>query len=193
MFRRNKGLSFRKQKVKINIPIFKEIALWVFEIAIVISIAFSASYFLCGRTNIIGNSMEPGLYDKSEVLINRLSYLIAHPKVGDVIVFLPNGNEKSHYYVKRVVARGGDTVKITDGVLYVNGEPSNISFNGRIKDAGVAENEITLAADECFVMGDNPSRSEDSRYASIGNVKYEYIVGSAWFKVLPVDNIGFIH
>ncbi len=193
MFRRNKGLSFRKQKVKINIPILKEIALWIFEIAIAISIAFSASYFLCGRTNIIGNSMEPVLYDKSEVLINRLSYIIGHPRVGDVIVFLPNGNEKSHYYVKRVVAKGGDKVKIADGVLYVNGEPSNISFTGRIKDAGIAENEITLASDECFVMGDNPSRSEDSRYANIGNVKYEYIVGSAWFTVSPVDNLGFIH
>ncbi len=192
MFRRNKGLSFRKQKIKINIPVLKEVLTWIFELAVIISIAYMVSYFECGRTNIIGNSMEPVLYDKSEVLINRLAYVLKSPKAGDVVVFLPNGNEKSHYYVKRVVASGGDTVKIEDGVLYVNGELSGIRFKGQIKDAGIAENEVILAEDECFVMGDNPSRSEDSRYANIGNVKYDYIVGSAWFVISPVEKIGFI-
>ena len=44
------------------------------------------------------------------------------PKAGDVVAFLPNGNENSHYYIKRVVAGPGDKVRIADGTLYVNGQ-----------------------------------------------------------------------
>jgi signal peptidase I len=110
-----------------------------------------------------------------------------------VIVFLPNGNEKSHYYIKRVIATGGDTVQIIDGVIYVNDEPAkNVHFTGTIADAGVAADKITLESDECFVLGDNPGGSEDSRFANIGNVKSEYIIGKAWFKLLPVGEAGLI-
>jgi signal peptidase I len=68
-----------------------------------------------------------------------------------------------------------------------------VHYTGTIADAGVAAEKITLASDECFVMGDYPSGSEDSRYANIGNVKSEYIIGKAWFKLLPFDDAGFIN
>ena len=128
-----------------------------------------------------------------QVLINRFIYKVSKPKIGDVIVFLPNGNEKSHYYIKRVVAAGGDTIQIKDGVIYVNDAPSeNVRFSGTISDPGVAAEKITLEQDECFVMGDNPGGSEDSRFANIGNVKSDYIIGKAWFKLLPISDAGFI-
>ena len=41
-------------------------------------------------------------------------------------------------------------------------------------------------------MGDNRNNSEDSRYANIGNVKKEYIIGKAWFIISPYDSMGFI-
>ncbi len=40
-----------------------------------------------------------------------------------MVVFLPNGNQNTHYYVKRVVAVPGETVQIVEGILYVNGAP----------------------------------------------------------------------
>ena len=39
---------------------------------------------------------------------------------------------------------------------------------------------------------DNRNNSEDSRYANIGNVKKEYIVGKAWFIVSPLKDFGFV-
>ena len=193
MARRSKGLNFRKKKRELNIPLLREIAVWILEIAITVAIAGVFVYFVGVRTTVVGQSMSDQLQDGDQVLINRFIYKVSKPKIGDVIVFLPNGNEKSHYYIKRVVAAGGDTVQITDGVIYVNGEPSeDVYFSGTISDPGVAAEKITLEADECFVMGDNPGGSEDSRFANIGNVKSDYIIGKVWFKLLPISDAGFV-
>lgn len=193
MSRRRKGLNFRKKKRELNIPLLREIAVWILEIAITVAIAGVCVYFVGVRTTVVGQSMSDQLQDGDQVLINRFIYKVSKPKIGDVIVFLPNGNEKSHYYIKRVVAAGGDTIQIKDGVIYVNDAPSeNVRFSGTISDPGVAAEKITLEQDECFVMGDNPGGSEDSRFANIGNVKSDYIIGKAWFKLLPISDAGFI-
>ena len=193
MARRSKGLNFRKRKRELNIPLLREIAVWILELAITVAIAGMCVYFVGVRTTVVGQSMSEQLRDGDQVLVNRFIYKVSKPKVGDVIIFLPNGNEKSHYYIKRVVAAGGDTVQIVDGVIYVNGAPlEDVHFSGTISDPGVAAEEQKLAADECFVMGDNPAGSEDSRFANIGNVKSDYIIGKAWFKLLPFSDAGFI-
>lgn len=193
MARRSKGLNFRKKKRELNIPLLREIAIWILEIAISVALAGVCVYFVGVRTTVVGQSMSNQLQDGDQVLINRFIYKVSKPKIGDVIVFLPNGNEKSHYYIKRVVAAGGDTVQIINGVIYVNGQPSdNVHFTGTISDPGVAADPLTLEPDECFVMGDNPGGSEDSRFANIGNVKSDYIIGKAWFKILPLSDAGFI-
>ena len=193
MARRSKGLNFRKKKRELNIPLLREIAVWILEIAITVAIAGVCVYFVGVRTTVVGQSMSEQLRDGDQVLTNRFIYKVSKPKIGDVIIFLPNGNEKSHYYIKRVVAAGGDTVQIVDGVIYVNGAPlEDVHFSGTISDPGVAAEEQKLAADECFVMGDNPAGSEDSRFANIGNVKSDYIIGKAWFKLLPFSDAGFI-
>ena len=62
----------------------------------------------------------------------------------------------------------------------------------RIEDAGIAETEITLAEDEYFVLGDNRNNSEDSRFANIGNVREDYIIGKAWFIIAPRDKLGLM-
>ena len=193
MARRSKGLNFRKKKRELNIPLLREIAVWILEIAIIVALAGVCVYFVGVRTTVVGQSMSAQLQDGDQVLINRFIYKVKKPKIGDVIVFLPNGNEKSHYYIKRVVAAGGDTIQIIDGVIYVNEVPLDKSyFSATISDPGVAAERIKLEPDECFVVGDNPGGSEDSRFANIGNVKSEYIIGKAWFKILPFSDAGFV-
>ena len=190
---RRKGLNFRKKKRQLNIPLLREIATWIIEIAIVVALAGVFVYFTGVRTTIIGQSMGAQLQDGDQVLINRFIYKVSKPKIGDVIVFLPNGNEKSHYYVKRVIGVPNDTVLIKDGAVYVNGELFEEAVDtAAILDPELAADEITLGDDEYFVLGDNRNNSEDSRYANIGNVKKEYIIGKAWFIVSPFQDFGFL-
>lgn len=191
--RRRGGLHFGREKKKVNVPIVKEIITWILEIAIVLAIAFVFVYFIGLRTSVVGQSMVPTLDNKQEILVNRFIYSVTDPKPNDIVVFLPNGNEKSHYYVKRVIGVPGDTVQIKDGIVYVNGEVFEEKVNtAEILDAELAAEEIVLEEDEYFVLGDNRNNSEDSRYANIGNVKKEYIVGKAWFIVSPFEDFGFL-
>ena len=135
--------------------------------------------------------MEATLNTNDQILINKFVYMITHPKAGDVVVFLPNGNEKSHYYVRRVIATPGDTVLIQDGAVYVNGQfYSEKKEVASIDDPGIAGEEIKLGKDEYFVLGDNRNNSEDSRYANIGNIKEDYIIGKAWFRISSISSIS---
>ena len=188
-----RGLNFGRRRKKINVPLLKEIGTWVIEIAIVLVISFVFVYFIGLRTTVVGQSMNPTIENGEEILVNRFVYKLKKPKANDVIVFLPNGNEKSHYYVKRVIGVPGDKIQIKNGAVYVNGELFDEKVDtAAIEDAGLASEEITVGEDEYFVLGDNRNSSEDSRYANIGNVKREYIIGKAWFRISPLRKIGFI-
>lgn len=191
--RRRGGLNFSKQRKKFNMPLFKEILSWIFEIALVIVIAYTLVSFFGFRTSVVGNAMTPTLENEEQVMVNRFVYLFTGPKSGDIVVFRPNGNEKSHYYVRRVVAGPGDTVLIKDGAVYVNGELYEEATEvASIVDAGLAEEELLLGTDEYFVLGDNRNNSEDSRMANIGNIKKEYMIGKAWFHYAGIGNMGFL-
>ena len=193
MRRRTAGLSFYREKKKINIGLLKEIAVWIVEILLTIAAAIIMVSFFGFRVSVIGPSMSPTLENGEKVLVNRFVYKLFDPKQNDLIVFQPNGNEKSHYYVKRVIALPGDTVQIKDGKVYVNGELLAESVETeKIENAMMAENVIVVGEDEYFVLGDNRNNSEDSRYASIGNVKKDHITGEAWMVVYPFDRIGLL-
>jgi signal peptidase I len=191
---KHKGLSFYQRKKKISPALIKEIFSWIIGISIMIFFAFIAVSAVGMKTSVIGVSMEPSLYNGQEILVNKFVYVVSSPKRGDLVVFLPNGNENSHYYIKRVVALPGETVEIRDGKLYVDGVLSQYTDHyDKIADAGIAENKVILSKNEYFVLGDNCNNSEDSRSGNIGAVKKETIVGKAWFHMATGSaGMGFI-
>ena len=135
--------------------------------------------------------MEPTLENGQQIFIDRFLYVLSSPKAGDVVAFLPNGNENSHYYVKRVVA-GGRQGK-DRGRNSVCQRAGKQMGDGTDLDAGIAENEIILGNKEYFCIGDNLNNSEDSRSANIGPVEEGDMIGKAWFHLKSgTDGIGFI-
>lgn len=169
--RRRKGLSFYQKKKKISASVMKEIWNVIFITIACWMLAFVLMFCFGMRTTVIGVSMEPSLYNGQHILVNRFVYKLSSPRNGDIVVFLPNGNSNTHYYVKRVIALPGDTVQIKNGSLYVNGLLYKYVEYDKIEDAGIAENPITLGNNEYFTLGDNINNSEDSRSGNIGAVK----------------------
>lgn len=192
MAKKGKGLSFYKRKKKISSAMIREVFTWIFGILASAFIATVLVLFYGMTTNVVGASMEPELYNGQKIYVDRFLYVLSSPKKGDVVVFLPNGNENAHYYVKRVVATPGDHLIVLDGTLYVNGVESEW-VTGYITDPGIAANELTLENGEFFCIGDNLGNSEDSRSPNIGPVKDDDIIGKAWFRAgCERQGMGFV-
>lgn len=183
----------KKMREEMDYDLLKEVAGWIFEIILVIGIAFVLVYFVGEKTNVIGASMEPTLYNRDEVIINKFIYKLTDPQREDVIVFQPNGNKNTHFTIKRVVGLPGETIQIEDGVLKIDGKVYESKYiKVEMKDAGIASDAVILGEDEYFVIGDNANNSEDSRFANVGNVDKQDIEGKVWFRVSPVKNMGFV-
>jgi signal peptidase I len=186
-------LSFGKKKKRVNYDLVREIIVWAAQIILVCVLAYIFVLYFGFRVSAIGDSMKPELQNGDITLINRLVYDIRKPKRGEIIVFKPNGNESSHYYMKRVIGLPGETVEYRNGKLLIDGEILEEEYETtEIVELGLLEEPIRLASGEFFVLGDDRQNSDDSRTANIGNVKREEIEGKVWFVVSPMRNFGFV-
>lgn len=166
---------------------------WVFSILVTLALASLTAIFFFQSVTMQESSMEPTLAIGDKYFMNRLVYRISEPERGDMIAFRNNGSANAALHIRRVIALPGETVQIVKGEILINGEAyREFGEYPKIVNAGIAANLITLEDDEYFVLGDNRNNSEDSRYAEIGNVNKKYIVGKLWYKMYPMNKIGFL-
>ena len=124
------------------------------------------------------------------VLMNRLPGFLFGPGRFDLAVFR---REDGKMNVKRVIGLPGETVQITGGYIYIDGELLQAEDGlNQVSLAGIAQHPVTLGRDEYFVLGDNRESSEDSRFVNIGNIKREQITGNAWIRIQPLVRFGRI-
>lgn len=179
--RRSSSLTYIRKEKKFKFSTVKEIISWIAGCLLAIFLAVFIVYAIGTKTVMTGSSMEPGLSNGQEILINRFAFQFTAPKRGDVIAFRPNGNENARISIKRVIAVPGDNIMINNGKVFINGEELINDWAYDTVDAGVTAEGLTLSADEYFVMGDNRQNSEDSRNANIGNVSRNMIEGKCWY------------
>lgn len=171
--------------------IIKEVIIWAVEIIAVILLAYFLVEYAVEKTTVVGESMETTLQEGDKIVINKLAYRFSKPKRFDVIVFKQSGKEHSYYNIKRIIGLPGETVQIKDGVVYINDEPiKEKSAVDVIKNPGLSVEPILLEDKEYFVLGDNRNLSEDSRFANIGNVVFDDIIGKAWIRLKPFNFVN---
>lgn len=170
--------------------IYKDILEMIAYFVFVIVAAYLIVTFVGQRTIVNGSSMESTLSNGDNLIVDKISYRFNDPKRFDIIVF-PYAGDEDTYFIKRIIGLPGETVQIEDGKIYIDGEVLEEDYGlETIENEGRAEEEITLADDEYFVMGDNRNNSMDSREEDVGNIKRKSIVGRAFLRVYPFNKMG---
>ena len=173
--------------------VLKEILSTSLYILFVLCAVYLVIHFVGQRTQVQGSSMEPKLSNEDNLIVDKISYRFHDPERFDIVVF-PFRNEENIFYIKRVIGLPGETVRIDEkGNILINGEILEENYGKEvIQSPGRAYEDIVLADDEYFLMGDNRNNSTDSRDPSVGNVRRDEIVGRAWLRIWPLDQVGFI-
>lgn len=150
-------------------------------------IVLVVNVFLAQATRVEGQSMEPSLHNNERLIIEKISYRFHPPRRGDIVV-IKMANRHSDPLIKRVVGLPGETIEIRDGHVYINGQILNEPYLEQLTYGNTGPHVI--APGYVFVLGDNRGASNDSR--SFGEVQISSIVGRAWFRYWPLDEIGLL-
>lgn len=162
---------------------------------IALGLALFVRFFVAAPYVVSGASMDPSFDDWHYLIIDRISYGIGDPRRGDVIVFdLPQENGRS--LIKRVIGLPGETVVLNgQSVTIISTEhPKGFKLEEPYLDpknlGGTNNLQMTLDANEYFVLGDNRRVSADSRIW--GTLDRENIVGRALIRLYPLDMISIL-
>lgn len=138
---------------------------------------FLISHFLVQSVRVVGMSMQPTLHDSQLYLLNRWVLLFRAPQRSEIVVLrdpLDGG-----FAVKRVVAGPGDSVYLSGGFVYVNGEkleePYLPAATLTFTESRFRDQLFRCRAGQFFVLGDNRGNSLDSR--TYGPVSRQNILG----------------
>lgn len=147
-------------------------------------------FFVAQPFIVSGASMDPTFASGQYLIVDELSYHLGDPSRGDVVIFRYPKDPKQ-FFIKRVIGLPGETVRIQfDGVFITTVDGKEIELDeSYVKNLGNGSTMTkTLSSDEYFVMGDNRPESSDSR--SWGTLPRENIVGRAFLRLLPLQNLS---
>jgi len=149
--------------------------------------------FLFRIVNVSGPSMLPNLKSGDRVVLASYFY---KPHQGDVVVITRTA-KLDEPIIKRVIAKENQVVDINfqTGMVSVDGvelDESAYIKNGITTQTSDYTFPLTVPKGHVFVLGDNRSVSNDSRFRDIGMIDERYILGKAQFIVFPFDHVGNI-
>lgn len=168
------------------------------EFLVIVALIVGCAYLL--RTYVItpyevpSGSMETTIMSDDRIFSEKISYYSRDVQVGDIVTF-DDPEVDGRTLVKRVVATGGQTIDLVDGVVYVDGEAAFEPYtNGQqsypLSTAAdvTVEYPYTVPDGYIWVMGDNRGNSADSRY--FGAVPVSSVTGHVCFIYWPFQHFG---
>ncbi|HLS07215.1 MAG TPA: signal peptidase I [Bacillota bacterium] len=170
---------------------------WTKALLIAFAIAFIIRMFLFSPIIVDGPSMQPTLYDRDRMIVNKFIYRFQEPERFDIVVFHVS---KQKDFIKRVIGLPGEHVAIKNDVLYINGQPVDepyISYNeneliqSNFKLENLPGQYDKIPEGYLLVLGDNRNNSTDSR--RLGLISMDQIVGKANIIYWPLDRLKIVN
>jgi signal peptidase I len=164
---------------------------YVLDVAVVLLIAFiiatAVKTWVLQPFEIPSGSMENTLQVSDRVIVEKVTYRLRDPRAGEIVTFsAPDGSGRE--FIKRVIAVGGQTVDVQDGVVSVDGRRLTEPYvNTRYKDDFSADAPVKVPAGTVYLMGDNRTDSSDSR--AYGPQPLTHISGRAFAIYWPLSRI----
>ncbi len=194
-------------------------------VVVALAISAIIKAFLIQAFQIPSSSMEQTLQINDRIIVSKLVPQYRQLNRGDVIVFQDDDNwlkrsadtprpslvgkmliwvglrpdDSQNHLVKRIVGLPGDRVQCcdTNGRLKVNGV--SVDESGYINPGSapsLIKFDVTVPAGKLWVMGDNRSNSEDSRFhmkePSKGFVSVDQVTGRAFAIMWPINHLSTI-
>lgn len=167
-------------------------------IAVAILLTWGVRSFVMQPFEIPSGSMEDTIEIGDRVFSERVSYYFSDIQQGDIITFTDPTNS-NQTLIKRVIARGGQTVDLIDGAVYVDGVALDEPYTeGKVSDplpttyqGQTISYPYTVPTGYLWVMGDNRTNSSDSRY--FGAIPESSVSGHAFFVYWPLSHVGALN
>ena len=150
-----------------------------------VSARTSVTTFFYQVARVEGQAMAPTLADQDRLVVSKWRYQNHDPRLGDIVMLrYPLAPEKS--FVKRVIGREGDAVRIVDGKVFLNDVPVDDSYVPPEYRSHDTWGPQVVPQGYYFVMGDHRNNSSDSRHW--GFVPKKYILGKVRLRWWPPSN-----
>ena len=150
---------------------------------VVISVIGFRTYIL-ERVIVNGESMKETFFDGDILWAQKFN--LEHLERFDVVVAQANGQS----VIKRIIGLPNETVTIIDDTIWINGELLEDRYDEDMKESNASIKDITLGANEYFLMGDNRQHSVDSR--NFGPVSIDHMCGKVIFQIYPFNRMGVV-
>lgn len=175
---------------------------WIRCVLLAVSVVVFCLTFVFRLVEVDGKSMMDTLENADKVVVTDMFY---KPHNNDIIV-IAHATNYSHPIIKRVIAIGGQTVKLDydNEKIFVDGaeltedyiKGTTFSNNGN-KDSKYLESDesgnFVIPEGKLFVLGDNRAVSLDSRSPEIGLIDVKDVIGKAQFVVFPFNRFGNVY
>ncbi|NEQ77586.1 MAG: signal peptidase I [Okeania sp. SIO2C9] len=165
-------------------------------LAIALSLSLLVRILIAEPRYIPSDSMIPTLEVGDRLVVEKVSYHFHPPARGDIIVFQPPqqlqryGYDQNQAFIKRVIGLPGDTIRIENGLVYINDQPLTENYIAEPPEYTLPIS-VEVPNNQYFVMGDNRNNSNDSHVW--GFLPKKNIIGRAIIRFWPYQRLGALN
>lgn len=169
--------------IEMTVPeLIKDMGLFIIKSIIVAALIVS----VVGFAYVPSSSMEPTMKEGDLFFVVKIPGKLEY---GDICVF--KSEEYDAIFTKRLIAKGGDHVRIENGKVYVNDKPLDEPYLLETM-IPLAKKEYDVPDGHLFFLGDNRNHSNDSRYWDNPYIEENAVFAKMEFRVWPLNRIGFV-